>query len=332
MEEIDHASRVHEYWKAVNILKQWEQGACALALLRASLDAGILDATREGCSLSGIASTTDLEEGVISDLCQGLLQLGVLERTNGRFKLSPSFLVLTAPDAPQTLANWLGTSGVWVRALEECHTDQKPYQSLPSDVLVTIARGAWGLPSSPQALASFSGLDMSIPEIQELWRHGGLHMELGCGVGRDLLRIAVSYPKVSVVGVDLSREVLDEVSAQARSLGIADRVQVRCCDACEIKEVGIYNTIMWSQIFFPPETRKQTAHIALQALKPGGYLLLPLDINYSPMDRLVLQHWGLSCFNAGEIREELEQAGFEFVHLVDHPRIDYLVMRSPVIS
>jgi SAM-dependent methyltransferase len=328
MGEIDLKSQVNEYWKARNILNQWEQAACALALLRASLDAGVLDATREQCSVTEIASATNLEVDVVSDLCEGLLQFGVLEGSNGKFKLSPPFLILTAPDAPQTLANWLEDSGVWIRALKECHTGQKPYQSLPSDEIVTIARGAWGLPSSSQALDSFAELDASIPEIQKLWQRGGWHMELGCGVGRDLLRIAVSYPKVTVVGVDLSREVLDEVSAQARSLGIADRVQVRCCDARQIEEVGIYDTIMWSQIFFPSETREKTAHVAFQALKPGGYFLLPL-LDNSPMDRLIFRHWGLSYFSPGEIRAELEQAGFEFVHLVDHPRIDYLVMYSP---
>lgn len=331
MGEIDLKSQLNEYWKAMNILNEWEQAACALALLRASLDAGILNVTREQCSVTEIASTTDLEVDIVSDLCEGLLQLGVLESSNGKLMLSPPFLVLTASDAPQSLANWLADNSIFIQVLEECYTDQKPYQSLPPDDIVTVAKGAWGLPSSPQALASFAELDAFIPEVQELWQHGGLHMELGCGAGRDLLRIAISYPKVTVVGVDLSREVLDEVSAEARSLGIADRVQVRCCDARQIDEVGIYDTIMWSQIFFSPETRKQTTHVAIQALKPGGYLLLPLANNYSPMDRLVLRHWRLSYFNPGEVREELEQADFEFVRLVNHPRIDYMVARSPLL-
>ncbi|MDX1411878.1 MAG: class I SAM-dependent methyltransferase [Nitrospirales bacterium] len=328
MTEIDLRSQVIDHWKAKQILSRWEQGAFALALLRASLNAGILEATREPCSPSKIASSTNLEPDMVSDFCEALLQLGILEYADGRFQLSPPFLVFTDPDAPQTLGHWFGSYDVDIKTLETCYTDQRPYQSLPPEEIVSYAKGAWGLPSSPLALISFAELDSSIPEIQEVWQHGGLHMELGCGVGRDLLRIAVSYPKVIVVGIDINRRVLDEVTAQARALGIPKRVQVRCCDARQIDDVGLYDTIMWSQLFFPPETRQQTAQVALRALKPGGFLLLPV-ITASPIDRLIYRHWGIRIFDSEEIKEELKQVGFEFVNLIAHPRIDYMVFHSP---
>lgn len=328
MNDGDLRSRVDEFWKANRTLDEWLHGAFALALVRAALGAGVLEAARERHSLEEIASTTGLEKDVAADVCDGLMRLGVLENSDGGFRLSPEFLVLTAPDAPQTLANWLGINGVYVRTLEECSKDHIPYQELAADKIVTVARGAWGLPSSPLAMVSFAEVDASFPEIRDVWRRGGRHMELGCGVGRDLLRIAVSYPDVTVTGVDMNREVLDEVTAQARSLGLADRVHVRYCDARQIEDVGVYDTIVWSQLFFPPEARAETVRVAFRALKPGGYVLVPL-LKDSPVFRLIYRCWGLRNFGPEEVRGELEEAGFEFVDLVAHPRMDYLVVRSP---
>lgn len=328
MKDHDLKSRVDEFWKANEPLNEWLHGAFALALLRAALGAGVLEAARERHSLDEIASTTGLDVDVAADVCDGLTKLGVLENSDGGFRLSPSFLVLTAPDAPQTLANWLGINGVYIRTLEECSKDHRSYQELTADEIVKVARGAWGLPSSPLAMASFAEVDASFPEIRDVWRRGGKHMELGCGVGRDLLRIAVSYPKVTVTGVDMNREVLDEVTAQARSLGLADRVHVRYCDARRIDDVSVYDTVVWSQLFFPPEARADTARVAFRALKPGGYVLVPL-LKDSPVFRLIYRCWGLRYFRPEEVRAELEGAGFEFVDLVSHPRMDYLVVQSP---
>lgn len=329
MAEADLGKLLNEYWDAMEILRQWEQAALALALLRASWDAGIIDVTREQRSVSEIAAATEVEVDVVSDLCEGLAQLGILENSTGIYRVSPPFQLLTGPDAPMTLGNWFGGLDVDIKALEACHTEQKPYQSLSSDETVSIAKSAWGLPSSPLALASFAELDAAIPAVRKMWQCGGLHMELGCGAGRDLLRIAVSYPNVTVVGVDRSRAVLDEVSAQARSLGIADRVQVRCCDARRITETATYDTIMWSQMFFPKETREETACVALRALKPGGFVLLPLCTD-CPTVRLIFRHWGIDILSPDGVRRLLVQTGFQSVEVIAHPRLDYMIARSPL--
>lgn len=328
MTDRDRSLQTDEFWKATEAPNQWLQGAFALALLRAALASGILEAARGPRSADEIASATGVDRDAVADACEGLAQLGVMQDAGGRFRLAPAFLVLTAPDAPQTLENWIGINGVYLRALEQCLEPPKAYQELGAEEIVRVARGAWGLPSSPQALASFAEVDASVPEIREVWRCGGRHMELGCGVGRDLLRIAVSYPKVTVTGVDMNREVLDEVLAQARELGIGDRVQVRCCDARRVADAGAYDTIVWSQLFFPPETRAETVGVAFRALRPGGYVLLPL-LKDSPLSRLIYRRWGLRYFRAEEVRGELERGGFEFLRLIAHPRMDYMVARAP---
>jgi SAM-dependent methyltransferase len=326
---------------ASQTLNQWYVGAQALALLRAALHAGILVKLRETCTVAELAATTGRDGAWVADFCAALCALGVVEASDAGLRLSPALLQLTAADAPQTLANTLATQEARIRALAGCSAAKGSLGGMSADDVLTVALGIWGLPSSPAALASFANVDTAMPEVRTLWERGALHLELGCGAGRDLLHIALLYPKVVVVGIDLSGEALEKVMEQARALGIADRVQVQQRDACTVTDRARYDTIVWSQMYFPPETRRQAARVAYRALKPGGYLLLPLqgeppatlDALRTPagqqvaLSRLVFQSWGLRWYSAQEVRTEMEQAGFEVVRVVPHPRTDYMLLR-----
>jgi cyclopropane fatty-acyl-phospholipid synthase-like methyltransferase len=186
--------------------------------------------------------------------------------------------------------------------------------------------------------------DAAMPEVRSIWERGGLHLELGCGAGRDLLHIAALYPKVTVVGVDLSGEALEEAMKQAHALGVADRVQVQQRDARSVTDLARYDTVVWSQMYFPPEARAETVRVARRALKSGGYLLLPLqgdppaslDALRTPagqqiaLSRLVFRSWGLRWYSTQEVRTEMEQTGLEVVRVVPHPRTDYMLLRERV--
>ena len=96
-------------------------------------------------------------------------------------------------------------------------------------------------------------------------------------------------------------------------------------------------------MYFPPATRAQTARVARRALKPDGYLLLPLQAEppatpealrtpggqQVALSRLVYRVWGLGWYSAEEVRAEMEDAGFEFVRVVPHPRTDSMLLRAP---
>lgn len=326
---------------ASKVLNQWYLGAQALALLQATAQAGILTTMRRPHTAAELAAVTGRDPAWIADLCAALYGLGVLETGNSRFCLSPTFLHLMAPDAPQTLSNTLATQGIRIRALAECGAAKAACETMATDDVLTVAMGIWGLPISPAALASFASVDAAMPEARALWERGALHLELGCGAGRDLLHIALLYPKVTAVGIDLSGEALEQVREQAHALGIADRVQVVQQDARSVTDLARYDTIVWSQMYFPPEARAETVQVARHALKPEGFLLLPLqgeppatlDVLRTPagqqlaLSRLVFREWGLRWYSRQQIQTEMEQAGFEVLRVVPHQRTDYMVLQ-----
>ena len=52
-----------------------------------------------------------------------------------------------------------------------------------------------------------------------------LHVELGCAEGEFLFRFAAAHPEVQVVGVEIRRELVNDIRRQAAAEGLEDRVQ-----------------------------------------------------------------------------------------------------------
>ncbi len=313
----------------------------AASLVRSCLASGFLDAAQEPASPGELAAATQVAPTVAEALCEALWALEIFDRVDERFQLSPGLQALLSPTAPLPLRHAFEQSAQYRRLFADSARPEGLGQPTP-EVRLAIARGVWGQAASPVALASFATVDEQMPEVRRIWQRGGRHMELGCGAGRDLLRVAVPYPAMSVVGVDLEPSVLEEVMRQARELGIADRVSTRCCDAGAIADAGSFDTIVWSQMFFPASVRPGVIEVIRRALKPGGYLILPL-LKEAPADEaarrsqvgrqvslstVLWRSWRLAWLGREQVRTELEASGFRFVRVVPHLRTHYMVLQG----
>ncbi|WP_137128544.1 class I SAM-dependent methyltransferase [Roseomonas sp. HF4] len=320
------------------LISRFIQGAQAVGLLQAALECGLLGAAGAPATPDTLASRIGVSARMVHEACIALHALEIFEKQGDYYQIRPGVQALLHQAAPQTLANMLAhgetNMGLLRRAL---HPNPSP---LPEERLA-VARGVWGLGSSPVAIESFLTVDREMPEIRELWLRGARHMELGCGAGRDLLRVAAPYPATFVVGVDIDPLVLAEVERQARDLGIQDRVAVRLADAREIEDLAAFDTILWSQMFFPPASRAATIDAIRRALKPGGYLITPLLRDRPASDEalrsaggrqtslgaVIYASWGLDRLTESEVREELEAAGFSCIRTVPHSRTPFMLLR-----
>ena len=61
--------------------------------------------------------------------------------------------------------------------------------------------------------------------------HGGTVIEIGCGTGRNLIKIAQHWPDCRLYGLDISTEMLKSADANIRHSGLGDRIQVAQGDA-----------------------------------------------------------------------------------------------------
>lgn len=110
-------------------------------------------------------------------------------------------------------------------------------------------------------------------------RNGDIVVEIGCGTGRNLEKLARRTPSAKFFGIDASSQMLETAVTKLESAGI-DNVQFRCELAENFspsRSLGIgtdVDTIFFSYaITMIPEWRS-AIRAALDGLKPGGQLII----------------------------------------------------------
>lgn len=107
--------------------------------------------------------------------------------------------------------------------------------------------------------------DLAVPE-------GGRVLEVGCGTGRNLALMARRYPTVQLVGIDISRAMLDTASARLARAGLGDRVDLVGGDASRLDALGLgrFDRVVFSYtLSMIPDWRRALAQ-GTAALAPGG--------------------------------------------------------------
>jgi S-adenosylmethionine-diacylgycerolhomoserine-N-methlytransferase len=79
---------------------------------------------------------------------------------------------------------------------------------------------------------------------------GGSVLEIGCGTGRNLVKVAEKYPSAWVFGIDISTEMLKSASrAVARAEG-AGRIRLARGDAVSFEPEAAFGVTRFDRIFF----------------------------------------------------------------------------------
>ena len=102
---------------------------------------------------------------------------------------------------------------------------------------------------------------------------GGTVLEIGCGTGRNLLRVADTYPGAHLHGLDISREMLSV--AERMTAGIGHKVSLEQGDACCFVSTDTFGEQRFDRVFLSYALSMipgwETAIAEAQtALKPGG--------------------------------------------------------------
>jgi tRNA (cmo5U34)-methyltransferase len=117
---------------------------------------------------------------------------------------------------------------------------------------------------------------------QRLWRPGTAIYDLGCATGTTLavLRSCLG-PDTPLVGIDASNAMI----ARARAKLGNEQVELRCADLGDpafrlAPRSASFVTLCWTLQFLPPHRRPDLLRTVLQALAPGGALVLAEKIRH----------------------------------------------------
>ena len=106
---------------------------------------------------------------------------------------------------------------------------------------------------------------------------GDKMLEIGCGTGRNLVKLAQAYPKTRLFGLDVSREMLATAAASTARAGLASRIGLAQADATVFDPQGLFGCASFERLMISyalsmiPPWREALGR-ALDVVAPGGSL------------------------------------------------------------
>ena len=104
-------------------------------------------------------------------------------------------------------------------------------------------------------------------------------LEIGCGTGRNLVKIARAYPEARLFGLDVSQEMLATAAASAARARLSARVALAQADAANFEPRDLFGHACFERVMIsyalsmiPPW--REVLGRALDVLSPGGSLHL----------------------------------------------------------
>jgi SAM-dependent methyltransferase len=292
------------------------------ALLRGALSSGFLMHCAEDIAVEALATAAGLDAVRVRDLCVALHTAGVLETDHAdRYRVSATYAPLLRDGMDIQFASDLAGVAVEERLLAEAFSPDGPtrYADLDAADRIAFAASVTVAPSTEQARSGIRTLIESVPPWwTALTADGARYLELGCGVAGGMLTYVQVYPSLRAVGVDLAADLLARARTDAVRLGVADRVRLVHEDAGSFNDPEPFDSVYWSQYFFPVGTRERTMANAYQRLRPGGVIIAP--VMFPPgsdpadpgnaLDVVLARGWDVPLVSAEKLSAELETAGF----------------------
>src|SRR6201996_9318536 len=77
---------------------------------------------------------------------------------------------------------------------------------------------------------------------------GDAVLEIGCGTGRNLIKLAQTYPKSRLFGLDVSREMLATAAASTARAGLASRIAFAQGDATAFDSQSLFGCASFERV------------------------------------------------------------------------------------
>lgn len=77
---------------------------------------------------------------------------------------------------------------------------------------------------------------------------GGAVLEIGCGTGRNLIKIAQRYPQARCYGLDISEEMLSTARQQVAKAGLSERITLAQADATDFDPQALFGRASFERV------------------------------------------------------------------------------------
>jgi SAM-dependent methyltransferase len=256
------------------------------------------------------------------------------------FQLAPAFEALVGGASGMELSAVLEmvdiSRGRVTSALEPTAGSSRGLDAMDALALARFA----GVRPDEGARQLYGMIYQMLPDVQKRLEQGGPMLDVGSGVGGEVLTSLSLFDRLSAVAVEIVPEVAAELSARAQQAGLSGRLEVRAVNATELQDESTIEVCFWAQPFFAAEVRGSVLAAVLRALRPGGILIMqelfpPIEAQESPtarayLDQLFYRQLGLSYgLSAEDLAAEAEAAGFQEPEIVVSPLGRLVTLHKP---
>ncbi len=145
-------------------------------------------------------------------------------------------------------------------------------------------------------------------------------LDVGTGVGQMAIAAATLWPHKRAVGIDLWAPSLAIAHANLADSGVADRVELRSQDVLHLPDRDRFGVAWLPAPFIAEATVRAAIPLLLQALAPGGWLVvglfnIPADPLAAAVARLRVVRSGGHPWLPQDIAELMRDAGFDAVEI-----------------
>lgn len=220
-----------------------------------------------------LAAQAGLDAGYVARWCDAAFAFGYLDETDGKLRLTElgrAFL----PDTPGTVMPFAVQAVLSAHMAERAATFMKSGERPGEQVL---AERESILPLfGPMLETMFSELFEqhilpNVPVYQEIEKRGGVAVDLGCGNGWYLRKMAVRFPHLRGIGLDGFAENIEQAQHRARQDGLSDRLNFRVGDIHQFTVNESVDLIAMNRALHHVWNDKENVfRILSEHLKPGG--------------------------------------------------------------
>jgi 2-polyprenyl-3-methyl-5-hydroxy-6-metoxy-1,4-benzoquinol methylase len=263
---------------SARLLRTLNDGALCL-MISIGHRTGLFDALRElpPATSAEIAAAAALEERYVREWLGAMVTSGVADYdpATKRYSLpaehAASLTRTAAADNMAVFAQYIGELGSVENDIVDCfvHGGGVPYERFGRFHEVMAEDSGQSVMSSLE-----SHILPLVPGLAERLERGIAVLDLGCGRGRILHRLATLYPRSRFVGIDLSAEAIDYARRQAEGLANVEYVARDLSDFDRTAEPDAFDLITTFDAIHDQAKPLNVLEGIRRTLKPDGTYLM----------------------------------------------------------
>ncbi|MDC0707423.1 amino acid adenylation domain-containing protein [Stigmatella sp. ncwal1] len=158
--------------------------------------------------------------------------------------------------------------------------------------------------------------DLLLSRLAVSDRAGFRVLDIGCGLGTDLIGLAQRHPTLQGHGHTVSPKQAEACHRKIARLGLQDRLEVWCRDSARGDYADTYDAIIGFEVTFHIADKDGLFSRIARHLKPEGRLML-VDVVAATITEIDAAHLGQHTSTQRQFAENLAAHGLEIIEVID---------------